>query len=286
VTAPQRLIEADDEFERDLIRSAHADRPSPHALECLLLGLGVELSKLPPAVASTAPSVASGGKLGGAVLAKWLTAGVGIGLAAMGGADAVTRLVEHRDPQIERPAAPIGLVPARAAVPPALAASSAPEDASATPSVAPSVVVPDVAAAVTTGSSSAAVQESPPRATAVSEAERATNSFSAEPAARKAFALPAQPPATLAQEMQLLDEARRALAGGAARGALAALASYERAFPNGALQPEASVLQVRALLAAGDRAAALALGRRVIARAPLSEHAVAVRAALGLQSNP
>ena len=83
-----------------------------------------------------------------------------------------------------------------------------------------------------------------------------------------------------------LDAARRALASGAPQSALATLTTYERAFQNGVLRPEASVLKVRALLAAGDRAAAAALGQQVIEQAPNSEHAVAVRAVLGLRSNP
>jgi hypothetical protein len=86
--------------------------------------------------------------------------------------------------------------------------------------------------------------------------------------------------------MRLLDAARRALADHDPRGALSTLSSYERAFPNGALRPEASVLKVRALLAVGDRAGAAALAQRVIENAPRSEHAGAVRAALGLRSNP
>jgi TolA-binding protein len=93
-------------------------------------------------------------------------------------------------------------------------------------------------------------------------------------------------PATLAEEMRLLDGARHALASGDARSALSNLASYERSFPSGALRPEASVLKVRALLAAGDRTGAEALGQRVIERAPRSEHADAVRAALGIRANP
>jgi TolA-binding protein len=94
------------------------------------------------------------------------------------------------------------------------------------------------------------------------------------------------PPTSLAQEMRVLDAARRVLASGDPQSALATLVEYEREFPNGALRPEASVLKVRALLAAGDRAGAEALAQRIIERAPQSEHADAVRAALGARSNP
>jgi TolA-binding protein len=94
------------------------------------------------------------------------------------------------------------------------------------------------------------------------------------------------PPTSLAEEMRLLDAARRVLASGDPQSALSTLVKYERAFPHGALRPEASVLKVRALLAAGDRAGAEALGQRIIEQAPRSEHADAVRAALGPRSNP
>jgi TolA-binding protein len=90
----------------------------------------------------------------------------------------------------------------------------------------------------------------------------------------------------LAVETQRLEAARHALADGRATLALTTLTSYERDFPRGVLRPEALVLKVRALVAAGDRQAAEALGRRLIAQAPTSRHADAVRAALGRGTNP
>ncbi|HEY5375675.1 MAG TPA: hypothetical protein VIK01_18480, partial [Polyangiaceae bacterium] len=95
MTAPQRLIEADDELERDLIRSAHADQPSHRALERMLLGLGVELTHLPSATASSTPGAATSGKIASTVLAKWLVTGVAIGVAAISGAQAVGRALDH-----------------------------------------------------------------------------------------------------------------------------------------------------------------------------------------------
>ena len=103
MTAPQRLIDADDEFDRELIRSAHDDRPSHRALERMLLGLGVELPKSSSAASSSAASTTTSGKMGAAVLAKWLVTGVSIGLATIGGAEVVGRALEHRDPGVADP---------------------------------------------------------------------------------------------------------------------------------------------------------------------------------------
>lgn len=290
MTAPQRLIEADDQFERELIRSAHDDRPSQRALERMLLGLGVDLPQLPSAAAGSATS----GKLGGSVLAKWLFSGLAIGLSAIGGAEVVGRALDQRGGQAAETAKPVvAALPSPAASVPGIASSSPPEGELSTAQNSPSAFVPGARLRLAAGPllgaagapnplasspSASPPSASPPIASAASSGRPGVGSFvpEAEPAL----------PATLAAEMRLLEAARRALASGAPRSALAALASYERAFQNGALGPEASLLKVRALLAAGDRAGAEALGRQVIAREPHSEHAGAVRAALGPRSNP
>ena len=296
MTAPRRLIEADDEFERDLIRSAHDDRPSQRALERLLSGLGGQLSKLP----SSAPGVATSGKIGGVVLAKWLLAGVAVGLATIGAAEATGRALEHRGRHAdEGPRQFVRTSPTLAASSEGVSLAAPREGPLSMPQDAPSALVPGarlrgaaspvpIAAAAPTPLASSAIASSaiasaPPVATApspsaTSPGRPAVGSFALQPAEA--------PPTGLAQEMRLLDAARRALASGAPQSALATLATYERAFQNGVLRPEASVLKVRALLAAGDRAGAAALGQQVIEQAPHGEHAVAVRAALGLRSNP
>ena len=298
MTAPRRLIEADDEFERALIHSAHADRPSQRALERMLLGLGVEFGHLPSAAAAPAPAAAAtsgklavnaGGKVAGTVLAKWLLTGVAIGVAAISGADAVSRALDH-------PAARASQAPQRVAVRAAPSAASAshrvpsPAPAEGSPNAAQTVPAP-LASAQSRAALGPAVEASAapvPRAFAAATSQPGASAAAPQLPAIGAFALPpAQLPADhLAQEMRLLDAARRVLASGDARSALSTLAQYERTFPNGALGPEASVLTVRALLATGDRAAAEALGQRIIERAPHSEHADAVRAVLGRRQNP
>jgi TolA-binding protein len=289
VTAPQRLIEADDEFERELIRSAHSDRPSSRALERTLLGLGVELVKLPSAMAGSAASGTLTGKITGTVLAKWLVTGVAIGVAGITGAQAVGHALEQH-------ARHMSAAPQRAAARPNAHATTAadrvaspppPENRLSVAASAPSASAPgaplQIAANPILEVSAAPIPRTPPPVVA----ERSLGAVPALPAVGS-FALEAAhaPPPRLADEMRLLDAARRVLASGEPRSALASLDNYERAFPSGALRPEASVLKVRALLAAGERASAEALAQRIILRAPRSEHADAVRAELARRSNP
>jgi TolA-binding protein len=278
------LIEAADEFERDLIRSAHQDRPSQHALERMLLGLGVP--QLPAAISSAAPGAATSGKIAGTVLAKWLATGFAIGLAAIGGAEAVERALEQRGSHAAE-ASKSGVALSASAASASYRGSSAPrEGAISLAQTAPSAVVPSAPHRVALSPVQEAAGAAASRAPSPIASEASPSSVSLP--ALGSFALEAAPvpPTSLAQEMRVLDAARRVLASGDPQSALATLIEYEREFPNGALRPEASVLKVRALLAAGDRAGAEALARRIIERAPQSEHADAVRAALGARSNP
>jgi len=287
VTAPQRLVEADDEFERDLIRSAHVDRPSHRALERMLLGLGAEVAQAPSAISSSTSGAAASGKLGAAVLAKWLVAGMALGLAAVGGAELLERTLEQRSPRTAE---------ARAFVKPSFSlATSADSVAPAalgegTRSAAQTPSSPSIPDAHARGTASPVLEAAaaPSALSSPSASDRSPSAPSLGLPARGSFALEgAQAPLpTLAEETRLLDGARHALAGGQAGSALLFLQAYERTFPKGALRPEASVLMVRTLLAAGDREGAEAVGQHVIERAPRSEHAAAVRAALGLRSNP
>jgi hypothetical protein len=62
--------------------------------------------------------------------------------------------------------------------------------------------------------------------------------------------------AGLSEELALLKPARAALSSGDANGALTALSAYRAKFPNGKLGPEATRLQVEALVRLGRRAEA------------------------------
>lgn len=270
MSSPRRVIDADDDFERELIRSAHADKPGEQALQRMLVGLGVGLT----GIAGASP-VAAGGQLGATALVKWLLSGMALGIATSGGVHVAGRALEHRHdeepvgsaPGVMRPTPPqppeLALVPSSPAGEPAAGSASAAHAESSPSRVRPSLEP----RGVSPGGSPEGQPSAPSSRAFPVESERAT-------------------PASLAAETRALDAVRRTLAGGQASLALAELASYERTFPSGALRPEASVLKVRALLAAGDRAGADALGKRIIAAAPDSEHADAVRAALGSRTNP
>jgi len=281
-----RLVEENDDFERDLIRSAHHDRPSERALERTLLRLGVGVA-LPSAIASAAPAAAAGTQLGVTALVKSLVTGLALGVVTAGGAHVTGRVLARRAPVAPTtlapsagPAAPMStgtrpapLREAERTTPPASQTASA---------AAPDLLVPagsvPVARAPTGSPEPRVVAPNSSSPVAVPRPGSSLGSFAVDTRESSASAL--------AAETQRLEAARRALADGRATLALTTLTSYERDFPRGVLRPEALVLKVRALVAAGDRQAAEALGRRLIAQAPTSGHADAVRAALGHGTNP
>ncbi len=81
-------------------------------------------------------------------------------------------------------------------------------------------------------------------------------------------------------ELKLLDDARKAVAVGDARAALAALDARQKRHGAGTLGPEAEVLRVEALAAAGQRQAAVVRAQGFLAQNPSSPHAGRVRSLL------
>jgi hypothetical protein len=72
-------------------------------------------------------------------------------------------------------------------------------------------------------------------------------------------------PDDLMAELAFVDGARKALAGKDAAAALSALAAYDAKFPRGTMRTDAQLLKLEALLLAGKRADAEALGKKVSA---------------------
>lgn len=68
----------------------------------------------------------------------------------------------------------------------------------------------------------------------------------------------------LPAELALLDAAKRALAGGDGAAALASLQAYATRFPRGVMRTEAELLRLEALLQAGRRADAEAVGKKLV----------------------
>jgi outer membrane protein assembly factor BamD (BamD/ComL family) len=85
---------------------------------------------------------------------------------------------------------------------------------------------------------------------------------------------------TLATQRALLDAARAALGGGDSAGALAALDTHERRFPNSVLSEEREALAIKALAGAGRLAEARARGARFRSRYPNSIMRPAIDATL------
>jgi len=267
---PLRLREQGaDDFECDLILSARRDQPGPKAFRRTLTSLGVGLS-LPLGAAGVAQGAVVGAvvapaKIGGVVLTKWLATGALFGVVTVGGA----RVAEHAlTPKV--PAVTVA-TDGKARAP--VSERSAPEAAPTGWSSPPASIEP---------------AEPPAAVRADPGAEHAPTSLSSAVVASggavppsRAFE-PLAPPDqdALKREITAVDAAREALRGGDARGAIGRLEQYEKAFPGGALSPEASVLRVRALLAVGERARAEELARRVIDADPSGPHADVVRSLL------
>src|SRR5204863_7988129 len=81
----------------------------------------------------------------------------------------------------------------------------------------------------------------------------------------------ASSPKTLSAEVTSLDGVKQSLVTGNPSAALAALGKYHASFPAPMLGPEATVLEVEALMAMGDqahRARAIAIARRFVRMHP------------------
>jgi hypothetical protein len=83
---------------------------------------------------------------------------------------------------------------------------------------------------------------------------------------------PAAPiaPSSLGAETALLEDARAALAGGDAAGALSLLDEHERAFPRGVLVEERLATRVFALCSLGRRTEAESVAERLLRQSPSS----------------
>jgi TolA-binding protein len=87
----------------------------------------------------------------------------------------------------------------------------------------------------------------------------------------------------MAVEVRLLDDARRALAGGRARDALEVLARYAREAPSRRLAQEAAYMEMEANLSIGDRIAATRSAKNLLRRYPRGPHASRARRILQVE---
>jgi hypothetical protein len=260
MSEPRRFLKDGGGFEQSLLRSAREDRPSPgsrqRALAALGLGAGVlgAGATATAAVSTASPAVKAAASVG---LLKWIGVGIAGGALVVGAAEVAHSVT----PQPASVASVALSETARPAFPssrsPATGAPSIPVDSSK--ELDPeAIVAPPVVVAAPLASAAAPIAEAP-RARTPSPASSA-----------------------LADEIAALDGAREALASGDSSRALRALDARDRAFPRGALGPEATVLRIEALALRGDRATAARLAEAFLAASPRSPHASRIRTLVGI----
>jgi hypothetical protein len=279
----ERLLDTDaTETERALLDSARDDAPSANARRRALSAMGASAGVLAgashaahAATQLVATGVASGatksaGAISALLLLKWVGTGAIVGSVVAATVATVTTpgliFSKHAVPVAGDQAAVVTVAPPSA---PAELGYRAPKD----PAVAPDraryeaskhVLLPALErgqrpAAVAGPSEELAAAASPPAPAPVH----------------------AQEGSSVVAEVASLDRARAALANGDAREALARLSAHDAAFATGALQPEAVVLRVRALVTLGERSRAAQVANRFIAAHPESAQAGRLRTLIG-----
>ena len=238
----KRLLERGaTDLERSLLRAGEAEEPSTESARRAAAALGLGASV---ALAAQAARAGLASQTSAAVLRWAAVALVGAGGLLLVGQAWRRNQAALPPPEVSVQAPEPAKVPARAAV------ESTPEPPS----------VPSAEAVVP----KASVRSSPtPRSVA-------------PPAAP-----PSAPSGSLADEIALLDAARRALRSGDARLALGELDRHQAEFPRGLLGQEATLLRIEALVRSGNRPAAEALARQFLARQPNSPHAKRIESLLG-----
>lgn len=287
MTAPderwaRRLTDA--ELELDLEAERAVPVASDEAKARIFAAVQVAIVQ-PPTPPSPAGPGASGGTGGTASSVTATSAGSGIALKGLAAVAVLAGVVGG------------GLllrVPARAPAVSEVTATVAVSPPSATPSVQPAAP----ASAATPSTPPAPVVSAPPTGApapaslAARSAPRPAHSVNlpdedapvaAEPGRPHPVATPAS---TLGDEQALLEAARRALAAGDPRGALAAVSTHERRFAAGGLAEERDVLRIQAHARAGRMDEARAFAARFRARYPHSLLRAAVDYALGGGETP
>jgi len=286
----------DNDFARALLLSAEHDEPSAAAYAKAASALGVGFGAgLGASVA--APAIAAASMAGVGTAARW-SGSVAARLAALGVSGALLvgagAFVLHprsapssarpgRSPEVSRaslsrvlparPAEPRAM-PAPAQLVPAPAAQLVPAPAQLVP--APAQLVPAPAAP-----GSAIAAKSAP-ATPPGALPPASRPQSARPVSVKAQ-LTAR--SSLAEQVQSLDRARVALGSADPGAALREIARYRQAWPDGVFLTEASVLEIEALAARGERSLAAARASAFVAAHPDSPQVGRLRALMPAETH-
>jgi hypothetical protein len=251
MTAPRRLLdEGADGFELRLLRAARTDGPTREARSRLLLTVGV-------AAAATTTAEGAGAASTLATATKvWALKSLGAAVLVTATGVAAVRVAHSTAAPGDSVASAAS--PSRAVVVPPIRQATAPIEMPSPQAIAPEplpIVPPPVVRRPRAAPRpiAPAVVETPP---AVPQAS------------------------SLTVETSMLDAVRASLRAGQTTDALAGLDAYAHGFPGGALAPEASALRVEALLSAGDRSAAEAVARALVATQPRTSAAHRARALL------
>ena len=295
----------EDDFSRALLRSAESDEPSnaAYAKAAAALGVGAGLGvgasiAAPSAVAAGAAGVA---RWSGFTAARVWALGVSGALLVGGGA----LLLIARAPESQGAGGNKPGVASHAALSPvaatSLASASAAAIVSSPPAVTPvatrpaasdalAALAPPVVAPVTEASSS--LGPTPPHVAGAASPEPRANSgavrrssapkpasgfVSAFAQAQAEAEAQASSGSSLAEQVQSLDRARVALNSGDAGSALREISRYRKAWPHGVFLTEASVLEIEALAARGERSLAAARAASFVAAHPDSPQAERLR---------
>jgi hypothetical protein len=256
MTDPRRLIdEGATEFEAKLLAAGQRDAVSQRSRRRVLAGLGLSAAFGASAASSSASAVTAGLLTG----VKW------IGICALGGLGiwGGTQLLE-RNPERRGGAATISQ------------RSSLPQNATQK-NTAQSKVDAIAAAPVSASATPAGFPPTPTRSSIVRLGQRDARRANSEPPQHRVRD-------TLRDELAMLDEARKALAGGDANRALRLLDDHGRVYPVRRLGAEATVMRIEALRARGDLAQAASIGERFLAQHPNGPYATRVRSLIGAPS--
>lgn len=253
---PARLLDHGATSEElSLLRAGLAEEPGIEGKQRLAaaLGLGVSAwaasstaSAATRAVSKASAGASTGGKLG----VKWLmvlAGGVSVGAAAL-----VVMLGKPAQVTESTPARAVSTSEAKA---PQVEATSSDK---ATTGVAP--------------------EQIPSEAKATVEASKVA------PASRQGATGTTPAPAdsaSIAREIEAVDQVRTLVSRGQSSAALSALGKYRKEFPRGVLRQEATLLQIEALAKAGNLARAREIGQRFLREHPRTPHEKRVRALLG-----
>ena len=279
----------EDDFTRALLRSADGDEPSKAAYAKAATALGVGAG-LGVGASLAAPSAVAAGAAGaarwsGITAARLAALGVSGALLVAGGA-LLLRSQPSRPPTAHRPNKP-AISPSLPTV--TATAANANESApgstrvEATPLVAPSA---GSAGSANKGLDAASLPATPGSSPSVARSGAANAAGSARHRPGHGFSGSAQGASSgssLAEQVQSLDRARVALGSGDAGTALREIAHYRKSWPHGVFLTEASVLEIEALAARGERSLAAVRAAAFVAAHPDSPQVGRLRALIPVE---